>query len=175
MMRALALCVSLATGCVTQHQIVVTGGELERHAAQLRADGEANVSVTDQLDDGRAVRQHEVLHVDQVLVLDGERRTIRALVNDCPDGAGCALTGLPLFPIEVRRWQSRNVGRALGATAFGLGAGAVVAAVVCGLGCRDGSTPKQASEVTIGVAGVAIVGGLVWLLVSCASSQGCRD
>jgi hypothetical protein len=95
--------------------------------------------------------------------------------GDCPGGAGCALTGLPRFPIEVRRFESRNIGRAIGATGFGLGVGTVIAAVACGLGCRDGSTPKQASEVTMGVLGVAIVGGLVWLVISCAGGQGCRD
>ena len=55
------------------------------------------------------------------------------------------------------------------------GAGAVVGAVACGLGCRDGSTPKQASEVAIGGAGGGILGGLVWMLLSCASSRSCRD
>jgi hypothetical protein len=174
-MRALVLCASLLTGCVTQHRIVVTGNALQRGAAGLRTHGEATVDASDELDDGRVVAHREVVHLDQTLVFDGESHTIRVLVNDCPGGAGCALTALTGFPIEVRRFESRNVGRALGATAFGLGATAVIAAVACGLGCRDGSTPKQASEITMGVAGVAIVGGLVWLLISCAGSGSCRD
>lgn len=174
MMQAL-LCASLVVGCVTQHRIVVTAAELERHAEALRTRGEATVEATDELDDGRASRQRELLHADQALMFDGERRTVGALVTDCPGGAGCALTGLPRFPIEVRRFGSRNVGRAIGATGFGLGVGAIIAAVACGLGCRDGGTPKQASEVTMGVLGVAIVGGLVWLVISCAGGQGCRD
>jgi hypothetical protein len=172
-MRTLLVCASLA-GCVTQHRITVTGDAIDRSAAVLRARGEATVDASDELDEGGVRRHREVLHVAQTLVIDGERHTVGALVNDCPGGADCALTGLAGFPIEVRRFASRNVGRALGATAFGLGAGAVVGAVACGIGCRDGSTAKQASEVTMGVAGVAIVGGLVWLLISCAT-QGCRD
>jgi hypothetical protein len=163
------------TGCVTQHRIVVTGSELQRRARELQAHGEARVDATDEHDDGRVLTHPEVLRVDQTLVLGDERRTVSALVTDCPDGAGCALTGLARFPIEVRRFESRNVGRPLGATAFGLGAGAVAGSVACGLACRDGSTPKLASEVTLGIVGVAIVGGLIWMLISCADTHGCHD
>jgi hypothetical protein len=178
------LCLAiLAPGCAHTHHVTVDGDELRRNAPALQREGVATVDATDKVeDDGASTERREEVRAAQRLMIDGEPHTLGELVHGCFDASGsyaaCALDPLAGFPIEVRSYEARNIGHAVAATAYGVVVGATVAAVACGLGCRDGSTPKLASEVTMGVVGTAIVVALGWALLSCVGrggSPGCRD
>ena len=62
-----------------------------------------------------------------------------------------------------------------GALVLGV-AGVTLAAVVCGLECRDGSSAKEASYITLGVLAVGVVGLLAWIVYDCVHHPGsCHD
>jgi len=98
-----------------------------------------------------------------------------ARANPTNTKPACILRTVPSLPIELRRYDSKEVGHVVGLTAFGVGAGSIVAGVACGLACADGSSAKRASEVLLVGTGVVIVGGLVWALISCANDTRCRN
>jgi hypothetical protein len=171
----LAGCVLLVVpGCSHRHRVMVTAGEIVHHAPELRAHQQATLEVRDEVEFDGGTRGREVVRADQTVTIEGEPKTIGSLAAVCP-GPDCIIGGVSALPIELRRYDKREVGHALGATAFGLGVAAIVASVACGLGCADGSPEKRASEVTLIGAGVVISGGLVWLLITCATGDRCRD
>jgi hypothetical protein len=181
------LALLLAASCVSSHHVVVDGGELRRNADTLRMRGHATVNAVDQIDEGEDSQEQRTKHVDvrldQTLVVEGAPRVVRDLIQNCEeDGAGsgaiCPLTELQSYPIDVRRYESREIGRAVGRGLVLGVAGVLIASVACGLECRDGSGAKEASYVGLGVVAVGVVGLLAWILIDCygrSGSSGCHD
>jgi hypothetical protein len=180
------LALLLAASCVSSHRVVVDGGELRRNAGTLRMRGHATVNAVDQIDEGEDSQEHRIKHVDvrldQTLVVEGAPRVVRDLIQSCEDGAGsgtiCPLTELQSYPIDIRRYESREIGRAVGGGLVLGVAGVVIASVACGIECRDGSGPKEASYIALGVVAVGVVGMLAWILIDCygrPGSSGCQD
>jgi hypothetical protein len=177
MSRALAG-LMLASSCVVEHRIVVDGSALRNSVRPLRAHGEAVVDARDEHGDDSS-RSRERIRSDQAIRVDGEPRLVRDLLVDCPDDPSvrdkrCALEPMAGIPLEVRRFESRNVATPVVASAWIVSIGAFTAAVACGIACADG-TPKTASEITMGVVGAGVGVALIYTLVACVTGDRCRD
>jgi len=181
------LCVAglLAQGCATRHRVVVRSGELHRNITSLRMRGSAVVDASDIADDDDVLHpRRETIRADQTLRARGRPVLLRDLMRNCSDAPpfegdqvsdrDCALVRLRPILLEVRHFETRSAAPVVKGTLGGLFAAAIIASVICLGACEDGSSLEQASQVSLGVAGGLVFGGLLWSMWQCRSSAGRR-
>lgn len=172
---AIALLATLA-GCVTRHRVVVRGTSLHRAAPALAQTGRATVEAEDLRDDAEAGKRFPIeLAIDQPVGAGDERKPVRDWIVDCTAPGRCGLQVIGDAPLEVRRYETRSARPVIAGTTVGLVAGTLVASVICGLACAEGSDAKRYSKYALIGEGVIVGAGLVWVLISCFGSRSCRD
>ena len=172
---SLACAVALLAACVTQHRITVTGSALQQEVVALRDTGTATVIAEDLRDGEDAYTVREVIRTDQVIGAADEPHRVADLIRGCaPMTSDCALSGMNNVPLRVRELETRSVKPVLRGVLTGVILGGAIATVACGIACDEGTTARDAANVSAVVYGVALVGGLTYLAVSCLRG-GCRD
>lgn len=188
MRRACAVVIIACVACVVAtHRLTVTGRDLHRSLATLRAQGSATVDA-EVRDDDVVSHAPETIAFDQSVGFAGKPHTIRELARSCPDappfaedavsGRDCELVRHRDDAYAVRSWATRSVGRAVRYTIAGGVLVAAFGAFTCEAVCKSGTPAKEASDITLGVLAVGLVGGIVWAIVSCSGhwgDPGCRD
>ncbi|HEY4057167.1 MAG TPA: hypothetical protein VGM39_11190 [Kofleriaceae bacterium] len=187
-MRASIAAVLLA-GCLTEHTVVVDGPTLHQSAPDLEAHGVATVDADEvRVSDGDYTEHtawRERVAIDQEVTDKlGRTRWVRDLLRGCsatdfsaaanPD---CELE-TPAAEYKTRTWETRNTTMFLQIALAGTTVGALGAAGICLDKCDDDSGWHHASAYTLGIAGTALVGTLIWAILDCSGKwgePGCRD
>lgn len=183
--------------CATEHRVVVSGSALYHTMAERRAKGTSQVPASDLSDDG-AQPTYAVVASGSSLGLEEGKMSLAELERGCAgparagDGsvapatgqavarpaedAGCSLTQYADTMFTVRRYDEHYVpvGKIVGYAGLSL----IGAAAVCEFACREDSTEKTASDVTLIAVGSLFLGALVWAFVDCMGKwgqPGCRD
>lgn len=191
--------------CATEHRVVVTGSALYHTMGERRAKGTSQVPASDLSDDGER-STYAVVARGSSLELEEGRMSLAELERGCAgpaspgdrsvapaadqaaaqavaqavarpaEDAGCSLTQYADTMFTVRRYDEHYVpvGKILGYTGLSL----IGAAAVCEFACREDSTEKTASDVTLIAVGSLFLGTLVWAFFDCMGKwgqPGCRD
>lgn len=186
--RVVALTLAVASGCMVEHRVAVSGRELHRGLWALRTAGQAELVVVHQRGSYTPTTAVEVVSVDQPLTSGRERLTPRALSLGCldlppqdertPTDADCPLVQARDVDFELRSGLERDWRPLRKAVVPTLVLGGLGAAVGCELGCADGSNAKLAADGTLGALGVAFLGLIAWGVYDCMGhwgEPGCRD
>ncbi len=185
-----------SAACATEHRVVVSGSALYHTMAERRAKGTSQVPASDLSDDG-AQSTYAVVASGSSLGLEEGKMSLAELERGCAgpaspgaaaadqagpavarpaEDASCSLTQYADTMFTVRRYDEHHVpvGKILGYTGLSL----IGAAAVCEFACREDSTEKTASDVTLIAVGSLFLGALVWAFVDCMGKwgqPGCRD
>ena len=171
--------------CATEHRVVVSGSALYHTMVERRAKGTSQVPASDLSDDGEQ-STYAVVARGSSLGLEEGKMSLAELERGCAGPAspgappaadpGCSLTQYADTRFTVRRYDEHYVpvGKILGYTSLSL----IGAAAVCEFACREDSTEKTASDVTLIAVGSLFLGALVWAFFDCMGKwgqPGCRD